>query len=231
MNASEQASALRTDPNYLVSFIVYNNPNAVADRLQGLGIATGAKPENIFAAINELLANGKVDQMIDVLSVPANTDYLDTTTQFALESAAKETRRANAGSAKGVDAMAPVGSGSGYLNPNAPMYGEPGFNSYSEASNTVPSGASQPGGGNFWSWGGEGTTVDNVYGGLLAGVQTYLQASGSNGISNSQQAALHGANSEAARKARARRTTTIVIIVVVILVVIGSVIMIRKRRK
>lgn len=67
---------LMTSPDFATSYIVANNPVAVAERLRALDF-TVSGPDEIFAALNELLQEGRYGDFQHALSVPMVTDNMD----------------------------------------------------------------------------------------------------------------------------------------------------------
>lgn len=76
MRIVDLRQALLTDASFGVSYIVENNMAAVADRLRGLGFRV-SNVEDIFEALNELIAANERDKFIQALNVPFQGDGKD----------------------------------------------------------------------------------------------------------------------------------------------------------
>ena len=64
-----------TNPDYIVGFIIANNPEAVADNLRGQGFIVST-PQDIVQALNALLERGDDALFEQALSVPLNEDRI-----------------------------------------------------------------------------------------------------------------------------------------------------------
>jgi hypothetical protein len=67
---------LLSNPGFIVSYILHNNPNAVVERLRGMGFTVG-NADQAFNAINALLEKGEGEKAVEALSVPMLTADLD----------------------------------------------------------------------------------------------------------------------------------------------------------
>ena len=73
---TEIKGKLLTDPNFGISYIIGNNPDAVAKNLRGMDFAIGTT-DDIYEAINTLIASGDYAQAEAALSVPMLIDEVD----------------------------------------------------------------------------------------------------------------------------------------------------------
>ncbi|HNA32689.1 MAG TPA: hypothetical protein PL010_14735 [Flavobacteriales bacterium] len=83
-----------TEPSFLVSYIVANNPEAVMENLQAEGQIVNDEAD-IFPLLNELLAEGKEKVVRRVLSVPVNTDNMSAAEMAVLMDITKGRQQAN----------------------------------------------------------------------------------------------------------------------------------------
>lgn len=67
---------LQGDINFAVSYILANNPEAVEERLRALGHSV-SNVDDIWATLNEFLADGNLKDFREVLAVPMLTDGVD----------------------------------------------------------------------------------------------------------------------------------------------------------
>jgi len=83
-----------TEPSFLASYIVANNPEAVLENLQAEGqIVHDA--DDIFPVLNEMLSEGKQKAVQRVLSVPVNTENLSAAEMAVLMDLSKGQAQAN----------------------------------------------------------------------------------------------------------------------------------------
>jgi len=84
MTLTELINKLRTDPIFLTEVIVFNNPNAVLDKLERLADFVDAEdietPEQLLNIVKQLINEGEMDTVNEILAVPfdeaAATDQL-----------------------------------------------------------------------------------------------------------------------------------------------------------
>jgi ABC-type antimicrobial peptide transport system permease subunit len=76
MTTDELKARLLTDPDYIFSYILANNPAAVTENFRGLGF-TISSDTDVFNALNELLETGEDAKAIAAFSVPMLTDQVD----------------------------------------------------------------------------------------------------------------------------------------------------------
>lgn len=88
MTNEELRNRLLTDPDFGVSFIIGNNPEAVMENLRGLDFNVNTV-EDAFEVINELLSIGNIDAVQRALSVPMLTDQVDPATVVVATGAAE----------------------------------------------------------------------------------------------------------------------------------------------
>lgn len=79
---------LLSNPSFVVSYIVANNPGAVEDQLRSMGYAPES-PDAIFLALNELLEQGREEDFRRALEVPILTDGVDSAELAVLADVAK----------------------------------------------------------------------------------------------------------------------------------------------
>lgn len=76
MRIIDLKKGLQTNPNVGISYIIGNNPDAVADRLQSQGFTVGGV-QQIWETINELIERKQWRSFVDALSVPYLYDGVD----------------------------------------------------------------------------------------------------------------------------------------------------------
>lgn len=98
MTIQGKINQLRTDPGTLINMIINNNPKAVAQNAIAVGLFTyEAQPQELAQAINELISQGNINTVIEIINVPfiksgnASDQYED-----ALQ-AVKSTAKTNTG--------------------------------------------------------------------------------------------------------------------------------------
>lgn len=67
---------LATDANFIFSYIYGNNPDAVIENMRGIGVIVN-NADDIFRAINELYADGRLYDLQQVFAVPIITNGMD----------------------------------------------------------------------------------------------------------------------------------------------------------
>lgn len=87
MTSKDLKTQLIVDPDAAISYIVFNNPEAVADRLRGEGF-TIATEADYGEALNALLAKKAFDKFENALSVPFLTEGVDPGEVLAVKDAA-----------------------------------------------------------------------------------------------------------------------------------------------
>jgi len=98
-----------TNPDYIVGFIIANNPEAVADNLRGQGFIVST-PQDIVQALNALLERGDDALFEQALSVPLNEDRITPDELVVLAEQSDAMRRvAGKGGAKSTDWNAILG--------------------------------------------------------------------------------------------------------------------------
>ena len=91
MTNLELRNRLMTDPDFGISFILANNPEAVINNLRGLDFNVD-DVSDAFEAINELLERGNTEAVERALSVPMLTDEVDPATVVIVTDAAQGLR-------------------------------------------------------------------------------------------------------------------------------------------
>jgi|GEM_PF-7092491 len=88
MTTDELKARLLTDPDYIFSYMLGNNPAAITANLRGLGF-TIASDADVFNAINALLENGQDEQLRAAFSVPMLTDQVDPAEMVVVQQASQ----------------------------------------------------------------------------------------------------------------------------------------------
>ncbi len=89
LTPSDLKKKLLTEPSFVVSFILDNNPEEVRERLTEIGYTVANKDEMIDA-INDIIARGDMSQFTQALSVTLITENYDPIYDAAIEEAAEE---------------------------------------------------------------------------------------------------------------------------------------------
>jgi len=84
---------LLSNPHFVVSYIVGNNPGAVEDRLRAMGFTISTE-DDIFETLNELLRDGRTEEFREALTVPILTDGRDAAELAVLADVAKANMQA-----------------------------------------------------------------------------------------------------------------------------------------
>lgn len=197
---------LMSDKDFAISYIVANNEVAVAEQIRALGYSVNTT-DDIFALLNHMLTEGKMDEFRQSLSVPMRTEGVDPAQMAVVMEVAQGMRQM--ASEDGSTKMQP------YNN-----YGIPGTDITSDGGAVPSSSASASGSGGGSNW---GANFSNAFGALVGGFTTMWTAgvfAGDRTVTNvpTDEAAQAASEEERKRKAAKNRTIMIVVGVLVLLV-------------
>lgn len=204
MTAKETKYMIANDPVFALNAIVDNNPVAVSQRLNSIGISVGEDKEQIFEALEGLALSGDKQSFRYALSVPVDIVNMNDSARSAIygESYAHSYRNGTM-----MTSFATVQPMQGFLLPEPTDVNE----LLDELENMDGPPADEPETGNGFDWGGLlGPLMDNVFG-------LFDQP---NGPTNDQGVLDAYLRAEQARRESTRKTITWSIIGLITLVVI-----------
>ena len=188
---------LQGDLNFAVSYILANNPEAVEERLRALGHSV-SNVDDIWAILNEFLADGNMKDFREVLAVPMLTDGVDAAQSGVVLQVGQGMAQMAA-----PDGRLPHKSYGPQTENEARASGWDPTNGWSSSSS---SGGNDDGGSN-WS-----VNFANVFGALVDGYTTIMGRGGQQVTQVDTRAdAANAAAGEAARKAKKTRYTLIAV--------------------